>query len=83
MGDLPLREALHAWPDKSIWVGFPSAVFDMGPEATADFATQLLSEAGDGDRIVIEMSTENLVSNDNLLALTGVLEQGRLPLAPS
>ncbi len=35
---------------------------------------------GTGDRLVIEMSTENLVSNENLLALTEVLENTELPI---
>ena len=81
MGDLPLSEALHLWPDKSIWVGFPSSEYERGPEATRAFALELLAEVGDGRRVVIEMSTENLVSNDNLLALTSVLEKADLPLS--
>ena len=80
MGDLSLREALEAWPDKSIWVGFPGSVYLHGPAATRDFALDLLREAGPGDRVVLEMSTENLVSNENLLMLTAVLEQASLPL---
>ena len=79
MGDLPLGEALRLWPDKSIWVGFPSSVYDQGPEATAAFAGELLAEAGDSQRVVIEVSTENLVSNENLLAVTEVLEAADLP----
>ena len=35
---------------------------------------------GAGERLVLEMSTENLVSNENLLALTAVLEKAELPL---
>ncbi len=80
MGDLPLGEALRLWPDKALWIGFPSAVFDMGPIATAEYARDLLAEAGDGNRVVITMSTENLVSNENLLALAAVLEGAELPL---
>jgi hypothetical protein len=30
--------------------------------------------------VVIAMSTENLVSNENLLALTEILEQADLPM---
>lgn len=33
-----------------------------------------------GDRLIITMSTENLVSNEDLLMLTSVLEQADLPL---
>ena len=80
MGDLPVGEALAAWPDKAIWVGFPSATYALGPEATRDYALDLLSEIATGDRLVIEMSTENLVSNENLLVLTSVLEDADLPL---
>jgi hypothetical protein len=39
-----------------------------------------LREGAPGDRLVLEMSTENLVSNENLLALTSVLEHAELPL---
>ena len=80
MGDLSLAEALTSWPDKAIWLGFPSAIYDEGPEATRRFAADLLRQSGDGDRVAVEMSTENLVSNDNLLALTSVLEKAALPL---
>jgi len=82
MGDLPLAEALAAWPDKAIWVGFPGGVYALGPRATRERAIDLLREAGAGDRLAVEMSTENLVSNENLIALTSVLEEARLPLTP-
>ena len=81
MGDLSVSEALDLWPDKAIWVGFPSAVYDFGPERTREYMLGLLREMGQGDRLVVEMSTENLVSNENLLALTSVLEQAELPLS--
>jgi hypothetical protein len=82
MGDLPLADALAAWPDKVIWLGFPGGVYALGPQATRECALGLLREAGSGDRLAVAMSTENLVSNENLLALTGVLEKARLPLTP-
>jgi hypothetical protein len=80
MGDLPLGEALASWADKAIWVGFPGSVYVHGPETTKAYALNLLREVGSGERLVIEMSTENLVSNENLLALTSVLAQAILPL---
>lgn len=80
MGDLPMGEALALWPNKAIWVGFPGSVYALGPEATKDYALALLGEIGQGERVVIEMSTENLVSNENLLMLTSVLECAELPL---
>jgi hypothetical protein len=80
MGDLPIGEALAAWPEKAMWIGFPSAIYEAGPEATARFALDLLREAGAGSRLAVAMSTENQVSNENLLALTAVLQQAELPL---
>jgi hypothetical protein len=80
MGDLPLGEALSLWVDKAIWLGYPGSVYALGVEATKQHTLGLLREAIPGDRLVFEMSTENLVSNENLLALTSVLEGAELPL---
>jgi hypothetical protein len=80
MGDLPLGEALAAWPEKAIWVGFPGGVYELGTQATREGGLDLLAEAGAGDRLAVAMSTENIVSNENLLALTSVLEKAYLPL---
>jgi hypothetical protein len=80
MGDLALSEALALWHDKAIWVGFPGSIYALGPQATTRYVCELLQEAAPGERLVIEMSTENLVSNENLLALTSVLERAELPL---
>jgi len=83
MGDLRLDEALAAWPDKIIWLGYPGGVYELGPSATVELAISLLREAGTGERLAIAMSTENLVSNENLIALTSVLENASLPLNPA
>jgi hypothetical protein len=81
MGDLSIEEALRCWPEKAIWIGFPSSAYDFGPKAVQEFALDLLREMGTGERLAIAMSTENQVSNENLLALTAVLEQAELPLS--
>lgn len=80
MGDLSLGEALSLWQDKIIWVGFPGSIYSLGPDSTREYTLDMLKEAGDGKRLAIAMSTENLVSNDNLLAVTSVLENAELPL---
>ena len=80
MGDLPLSEALSLWKDKTIWVGFPGSVYDLGVQATKAHALNLLAEAGNGERLAVAMSTENIVSNENLRMLTAVLENATLPL---
>lgn len=80
MGDLPIGEALSVWKDKVIWSGFPGSVYVLGPEATKKHALSILREVVPGDRLVIEMTTENLISNENLLVLTSILEKADLPL---
>jgi len=80
MGDLPLADALDCWRDKAVWVGYPGAVYALGPEAVRNHTLELLRSVVPGERIIIEMSTENLVSNENLLMLTSILEKADLPL---
>jgi hypothetical protein len=55
-------------------------VYSLGLEAIKNHALDLLREIGSGDRLVIEMNTENYESNENLLMLTSVLENADLPL---
>ena len=80
MGDLPIGEALSLWKDKAIWTSFPSSVYILGSEATKKHALNLLREVSTGDRLAVTMSAENIVSNENLLMLTSVLENAELPL---
>jgi hypothetical protein len=80
MGDLSIGEALSLWKDKVIWVGYPGSVYTLGPEAVKKHTLALLREIIPGDRLVMQMSTENLVSNENLLTLTSILENLDLPL---
>jgi len=80
MGDMPIGGALSLWKDKVIWMGFPGSVYTLGPEATKKHALELLREVVPGDRLTVAMSTENLVSNENLRMLTAVLENADLPL---
>ena len=80
MGDLPIHKALSLWKDKVIWIGFPSSIYSLGPEAVKKYLLDLLKSVIPGDRLAIAASTENLVSNENLLALTSILEKAELPL---
>ncbi len=80
MGDLPIGETLSLWKDKVVWTGFPGSVYILGPEAVKKHALNLLREVGSSDRLVIELCTETLLSDENLLLLTSVLENADLPL---
>ncbi|GAI52317.1 unnamed protein product [marine sediment metagenome] len=61
-------------------MGFPANVYEFGPQAVKEFTLNLLRDVVPGERLAITMSTENLVSNENLLQLTSVLENADLPL---
>ena len=80
MGDLALDEALATWPHKAVWVGFPASEYARGTAATQAAALDVLRQAGAGNRVTVAASTENLVSNANLVALTSVLAEADLPL---
>ena len=80
MGDLPIGEALSLWKDKVIWMTFPVTVYGLGSQAVMELAVNLLKEVIPGERLAISMSSEDLVSNENLLKLTSVLEKVALPL---
>ncbi|MDP6508064.1 MAG: hypothetical protein QF719_05860 [Chloroflexota bacterium] len=83
MGDLAVSEALGLWPEKAVWVGFPDSTYNAGPEETKRYAIEFLRGLGSGERLAVAMSTENIVSNENLIALTSVLERTELPLTPA
>ena len=78
MSDMHLDDALAAWPGKTIWVGFPASIYALGPDATREYAEDLVRRAAGSPRVAIAMSTENIVSNENLLAVTSVLEKATL-----
>jgi len=80
MGDLPISEALSAWTDKVILMGYPGSVYALGPEEVKRHSLDILRSVIPGERLIIEMSTENIVSNENLLMLTSILENANLPL---
>ena len=80
MGDLSVSEALSLWKDKVIWIGFPGSVYELGPDATKEHILHVLRDAGPGERLAVAMSTENIVSNENLCILAAVLENAALPL---
>ena len=63
-----------------IWTGFPGSVCILGTEAVKKYALNLRREVRSGDRLTIELRTETLLSDENLLMLTFVLKKADLPL---
>jgi len=80
MGDLSIRDALDLWRDKVILVGFPASVYYLGTDTVKEYLLDLLKSITPGDRVCIEASTENLVSDEHLLVLGSILENASLPL---
>jgi hypothetical protein len=81
MGDLPLNEALSLWKDKIILVGFPGSEFALGPNHVKTYLQELLNTILPAERIIFIASTENLVSDQDLLTLSTVLSKTKIPLS--
>ena len=82
-GDMSLAEARAAWPDKILWINFPSSLHHGDVSSVEEATRQLLREAGRGDRFLIGI--KELVPKDkwqvNVSAMSRVLDsEGRLPL---
>jgi len=46
MGDVSVKEARKAWPDKALWINFTSSMHIEPPEVIEEHTRQLLEEAG-------------------------------------
>ena len=63
-----------------ILAGSPAVADILGTEATTKLALEMLRVIDGDDRLAVAMSTQNLVSNEILRALTSVLENIDVPL---
>lgn len=57
MGDLTVREAKEAWPEKVVWVNFPGNLFLSPEQEIYDYALDLLKDSAPG-RLVIGCTEE-------------------------
>ncbi len=80
--DMTLAEARQAWPDKVLWINFPSSVHLAETPVIEETTRRLLREAIPGDRFLVGI-TENVpaeVWQRSYTAISRVLrEEGRLP----
>ncbi|MGI6207669.1 MAG: hypothetical protein ACOYEW_05575 [Anaerolineae bacterium] len=82
--DMTVREAREAWPDKTLWINFPSSVHLQSQEDIADMTRQLLREAAPGNRFIIGI-TEDLppgrwqANYETILRVCNT--EGRTPIA--
>ncbi|MGQ9640480.1 MAG: hypothetical protein ACUVUB_08615 [Candidatus Bathyarchaeia archaeon] len=83
MGDISTDEALSMWRDKHIWINFPSTVSTLmgpSPQKVKEYLIGLLESIMPGDRVMLIVSTENRVPDENLMAMVEVMEKATLPL---
>jgi len=81
--DMSVAEARKVWPDKVLWINFPSSVHLFGVDAVLDMTRQILREAAPGDRFIMGV-TEDVHDGawpKTFPAIARVLnEEGKLPL---
>lgn len=83
--DMTVSEALQAWPDKVLWINFPSSVHLASIEEIEGTTRSILTEAAPGDRFIMGI-TEDIPEDrwqQNLLAISRVIHrEGKLPILP-
>jgi len=77
MGDVSVREAREAWPDKALWINFTSSVHIEPPEAIEAHTRQLLQEAGGKRGFAISVTEDAPVAalEKSLQVISSVLNE--------
>lgn len=70
-GNFPVRDARAAWPEKALWLNFPSSVHLAPPETVERVTRQLVDEAGDGHGFAIGI-TENMPAHVALRSMHAI-----------
>ena len=81
--DMTVGEALDIWPDKVLWINFPSSVHLQGPEGIEKAMLDILEQAKPGNRLLVGV-TEDVPDNrwqESFQVISRVLNTaGRLPI---
>ena len=78
--DMTLADALEAWPDKLIWLNFPSSVHLADIETIRDTTREILELAAETNRVIIGI-TEDIPEDrwqQNLLAISEEINNFKL-----
>ena len=82
--DMTVAEARAAWPDKILWINFPSATHLEDSASVEEATRQILREAAPGDRFLIGV-TETVPADKWQQSFSAILRvistEGRLPLS--
>jgi hypothetical protein len=78
MGDVSVKEAREAWPDKALWINFTSSVHIEPPAAIEAHTRQLLAEAGGKKGFAISITEDAPVEalEKSLAIIARVLREG-------
>jgi hypothetical protein len=83
--DLSIAEARRKWPDKALWINYPSSVFLRTDDQMEQFTVEMLKEAAPGNGFLIGI-TEDMPPHrwiPGCLTINKVArEHGRLPIKP-
>lgn len=71
--DVTVSKARDAWPDKILWVNFPSSVHLESPERIRQATLEILSEAVPGDRFLMGV-TEDIPEDVRHSSLSVILQ---------
>jgi hypothetical protein len=75
--DMSLDDALAAWPDKVLWINFPSSLHLASIERIRQSARQIVAAARGTGRVILGI-TEDIPPDrwqENLLAISGVIRE--------
>ena len=78
MGDVSIKEAREAWPDKALWINFTSSVHIEPPAAIEAHTRQLLAESGSKKGFAIGITEDAPVAalEKSLAVIARVLRDG-------
>ena len=82
--DMTLAEALQAWPDKVLWINFPSSMHLSSIENIKRTTREIIQVASGANRLIIGI-TEDIPQDrwqENLLAISSVINNGYLKNRP-
>jgi len=75
--DMSLADALAAWPDKVLWINFPSSLHLASIDVIENATRQMIRQAAPGNRLIIGI-TEDIPQDrwqQNMLAISRVIDQ--------
>jgi len=75
--DMSVADALEAWPDKVLWINFPSSVHLASIEKIKQTTRQILDEAAGTNRLIIGITEDIPVDRwqQNMLAISEVINE--------